>query len=161
MAVCPRITFDWLSEHGQLCVNTASSLMVGFFGGQALTRLGSIRIRAQCLHRALPMNPRRAASLRQINHLVRVASVTGSMPECDVILLAHPHYRHSRHRDPIAGGGLHALLQWRDTAGGLPADRNYEGLSAQHLADTAEAPRQHRAVVSPAPAARIGHQHRG
>ena len=36
-----------------------------------------------------PMNPRRAASLRlgQFKHLIRVASVTGRMPERDVMLL--------------------------------------------------------------------------
>lgn len=39
------------------------------------------------------MNPRRAASLRpgQFKHLIRVASVTGRMPERDVMLLWLTH----------------------------------------------------------------------
>lgn len=39
------------------------------------------------------MNPRRAASLRpgQFKHLVRVASVTGRMPERDVLLVWITH----------------------------------------------------------------------
>lgn len=44
---------------------------------------------------------RRATSLRpgQFKHLIRVASVTGRMPERDGLLLwvTHTHHRHSRY----------------------------------------------------------------
>lgn len=108
------------------------------------------------------MATRRAASLRlgQFRHLIRVASVTGRMPERDVMLLYLTHTTGIRVTELAlleVGGVLYPSGAIRpevylraEITKGLPP--------AQYLPDPAQVPCQHRAVDSRAPASRMGCQ---
>jgi hypothetical protein len=77
------------------------------------------------------MTIRRATSLRpgQLKHLIRVASVTGRLPERDVALLWLTHTnRYSRHRAGLAGGRRRAVPQRSHQARGVLASGHHKGL---------------------------------
>ena len=73
---------------------------------------------------------RRATSLRpgQLKHLIRVASVTGRLPERDVMPPAHTHHWHSRHRAGLAGGRRRAVSQRSHQVRGVFTRRHHQGL---------------------------------